>query len=63
MGEELGISGSTATIILIAIYYIVKNAVKNGIKQAYRDITGKQTTDDIKTVFIIDELGLNEEAK
>ena len=30
MWEELGISGGTAIIILIALYFIVKWAVKNG---------------------------------
>ena len=42
MWEELGISGGTAIIILIALYFIVKWAVKNGIKEAYTDITGKK---------------------
>ena len=41
MWEELGISGGTAIIILIALYFIVKWAVKNGIKEAYTDISGK----------------------
>lgn len=35
MWEELGISGGTAIIILIALYFIIKWAVKNGIKQAW----------------------------
>lgn len=46
MWEELGISGGTAIIVLAALYFIVKWAVKNGIKEAYRDITGKKTKDD-----------------
>ena len=32
MWEELGISGGTAIIVLIALYFIIKWAVKNGIK-------------------------------
>lgn len=28
-------------VALIALYFIVKWAVKNGIKEAYTDITGK----------------------
>lgn len=63
MWEELGISGGTAIIILIALYFIIKWAVKNGIKQAYRDITGKETADDIKTKKIIKELQLEDEKK
>lgn len=45
--SELGISGGTAIIVLIALYYIIKNATKNGIKQAYRDITGKALEGDV----------------
>jgi len=63
MWEELGISGGTAIIILIALYFIIKWAVKNGIKQAYRDITGKETADDIETNRIIKELQLDENKK
>ena len=63
MLEELGISGGTAIIILIALYFIIKWAVKNGIKQAYRDITGKETADDIETEKIIKEMQLDDEEK
>ena len=34
MFEELGISFGTALIVLLALYFIVKWAVKNGIKEA-----------------------------
>ena len=36
-------------------------AVKNGIKEAYRDITGKVTTEDIEEDQIHDEPGIDEE--
>ncbi len=36
MWEELGISGGTALVILIAMYFIVKWAVKNGFEEAYK---------------------------
>ena len=42
MWEELGVSSGTAIIILIALYFVIKWAVKNGIKDAYRDITEKK---------------------
>lgn len=42
MWEELGISGGTAIIILISLYFVIKWSVKNGIKEAYRDITGRK---------------------
>ncbi len=41
--------------ILLALYFIVKWAVKNGIKEAYRDIKGKVTADDIETEEIFNE--------
>ena len=60
MWEELGISGGTAIIILIALYFIVKWAVKNGVKEAYKDITEKKTAEDTE---IETALGLDAEAK
>ena len=54
-GEELGISFGTALIVLLALYFIIKWAVKNGIKEAYRDITGKVTTEDIEAEQICNE--------
>lgn len=63
MWEELGISGGTAIIVLIALYFIIKWAVKNGVKQAYKDITGKETADDIETKKIIKEMQLDDENK
>lgn len=38
MWEELGISSGTAIIILIALYFIIKWAVRKGIKEAYREM-------------------------
>lgn len=63
MFEELGISFGTALIVLLTLYFIVKWAVKNGIKEAYRDITGKVTIEDIEPEQIIDELGIDKEGK
>ena len=60
MWEELGISGGTAIIILIALYFIVKWAVKNGVKEAYKDITGKKTAEDTESETA---LGLDDEDK
>ena len=61
MFEELGISFGTVLIILLALYFIVKWAVKNGIKEAYSDITGKVTTENIEEEQIYDESNLNKE--
>ena len=63
MFEELEISFGTALIVLLALYFIVKWAVKNGIKEAYRDITGKVTIEDIEPEQIFDELGIDKEEK
>ena len=63
MFEELGISFGPALIVLLALYFIVKWAVRNGIKEAYRDITGKVTTEDVEEEQIRDELGIDEKEK
>lgn len=46
MWEELGISAGTAIIILIPLYFIIKCAAKNGITEAYEEITGKEIQED-----------------
>lgn len=38
-------------IILIALYFVVKWAVKNGIKDAYEDITGKEIKYDLYEIM------------
>ena len=57
MWNELGISGGTAIIILIALYFVIKWAVKNGIKEAYSAITGKKTDEDVRNEKELKELG------
>lgn len=51
MWEELGISGGTAIIVLIALYFIIKWAVKNGVKEAYEDISRKEIKDDLDEIM------------
>ena len=53
MFKELGINLGATIIILITLYFIIKLSVKNGIKQAYRDITGDETADrkELKTLI------------
>ena len=62
MWNELGISGGTAIVILIALYFVIKWAVKNGIKEAYSAITGKKTDED-EDIQNEKELGLDSEDK
>ena len=63
MWNELGLSGGTAIIILIALYFVIKWAVKNGIKEAYSDITGKKTEEDVRNEKELKELGFELEDK
>lgn len=51
MWEELGISGGTAIIVLVALYFVVKWAVKNGIIEAYEKITSKKVKDNLDVLF------------
>lgn len=48
MWDELGISGGTAIIVLIALYFIIKWAVKNGVKEACEDIKLMKTLKEIQ---------------
>ena len=57
MFEELGISAGTAIIILVALYFIIKNAVKNGITEAYEKITGKEIKDDLDEILEKERIG------
>ena len=51
MWKELGISGGTAVIICITLYFLIKWAVKNGIKEAYEEITGKEIKDELDEIL------------
>ena len=48
MWQELGISGGTAIIVLIALYFVIKWAVKNGIKEAYNEIEKNKMQDELE---------------
>ena len=63
MWDELGISAGTAIIIIIALYYVIKWAVKNGIEEAYSAITGKKTDEDVRNEKELKELGFELEDK
>lgn len=51
MWKELGVSGGTAIIVPAALYSVIKWAVKNGITEAYEEITGKEIKDDLDEIF------------
>ena len=40
--NELGVSGGTALIVLWALYFVVKWAVRNGIREAYQRMNGEK---------------------
>ena len=40
--SELGVSGGTALIVLCALYFVIKWAVRNGIREAYERINGEK---------------------
>ena len=46
--QELGISTGTAIIVLIAFYFVIKWAVKNGMMEAYKKIEEKSARDNLK---------------
>ncbi len=47
--------------MMIALYFVIKWAVKNGIKEAYCAVTGKNTAEDIQNEKELKELGLDQE--
>ena len=61
MWDELGISAGTAVLILISLYFVIKWAVKNSIKEAYGAITGKKADEDIRNEIDLKGLGLDQE--
>lgn len=40
--NELGISGETALIVLCALYFVVKWAVRNGVREAHQRMNGEK---------------------
>ncbi len=58
---ELGISSGTGILVLIALYFVIKWAVRTGIKEAYSDITGKKTAEEIQAEEMLKEYGYSED--
>lgn len=40
--NELGMSGGTALVVLCALYFVVKWAVRNGIQEAHQRMNGEK---------------------
>lgn len=45
LGQELGMSAGTAIVVLLALYFVVKWAVKNGILEAHKKMEEKRITE------------------
>ena len=56
--KELGISAGTAIVILIALYFVIKWAVKNGILEAHKKIAEQNVQNSLKAA----QTGGNENA-
>lgn len=56
IGQELGISAGTAILLLVVFYFVIKWAVKNGVKEAYSEIIDQRNTSDMKKEDIVKEL-------
>ena len=61
--QELGISAGTAIVVLIALYFVIKWAVKNGMMEAYKKITEKKAQDDLKADKAIGDLKTGDDGK
>lgn len=48
MWQELGISAGTAIVVLIALYFVIKWAVKNGMMEAYKKMEEKRMQNNLK---------------
>lgn len=57
MWAELGISSGTGIIVLVVLYFIIKWAVRNGIKEAYEGIIGKETAESLRMKELLKEYG------
>lgn len=41
--NELGVSGGTALIVLCALYFVIKWAVRNAVMEAHARLAGEKT--------------------
>ncbi|WP_125154875.1 DUF6019 family protein [Clostridium rectalis] len=48
MWKELGIGSGTVCILLIILYFVIKWAVRNGIKEALKDLIAIESCEEKK---------------
>ena len=63
MWQELGISAGTAIIVLIALYFVVKWAVKNGMLEAYKKMEEKRMQNNLKADKVASDSKVEDEDK
>lgn len=61
MWQKLGINMGTAIIVLIAFYFVVKWAVKNGMMEAYKKIEEKRARDNLKADKTVSDIKIEGE--
>ena len=59
--QELGISVGTAIVVLAALYFVIKWAVKNGMMEAYKKIEEKSARDNLKADKTVSDLRTKDE--
>lgn len=57
--KELGVSAGTAIVVLVALYFVIKWAVKNGMREACKEIERKKAPDDLGAGKLSSGLGRN----
>ena len=57
--QELGISAGTAIVVLVALYFVIKWAVKNGILAAHKEIEERKAQEASKVDKTIDDLKID----
>lgn len=59
--QELGISAGTAIVVLAALYFVIKWAVKNGMMEACKKIEEKRARDNLKADKTVSDLRTKDE--
>ena len=54
--QELGISAGTTMVVLAALYFVIKWAVKNGIMEAHKKIEEKKAQYNLKEDKMVSDL-------
>ena len=59
--QELGISAGTAIVVLAALYFVIKWAVKNGMMEAYKKMEEKSARDNLKADNTVSDVRTEDE--